>query len=95
MERNSPLPVVLAHVEIKEALNGMAQIYIDGHLVNGVIGYRVEQDAAEKRVPVLTMQVQCQLTLDCGAIPVLPEPWSWFYEPKVSGFVDPRELGTV
>lgn len=93
MSNDRPMPVGLAHVEIKEALNGMARIYIDGKQVNGVIGYKIEQDAAEKRIPILTMQVQCELDLDCGAIPVLPEPWSWFYESKVPGFTDVRDIG--
>ena len=82
----------LAHVEIKDAIDGHAQIYIDGKLVPGVIGYKVEQNAAEKRVPLLTLQVQCDLTLETGAIPLLPEPWSWFYQPKVPGFSDVREI---
>ena len=83
----------IAHVEIKDALNGEAQIFIDGHRVNGVIGYKIEQDAAKNRVPLLTLQVNCDLTLDCGAIPELPEPWSWFYQPKVPGFTDVRDIG--
>lgn len=82
----------LAQVVIKDAINGEAEIYIDGHRVNGVIGYKIEQDAAVNRVPVLTMQVNCQLNLDCGAIPVLPEPWTWFYEPKVQNFTDVRDI---
>ena len=64
----------LAQVVIKDAINGEAEIYIDGHRVTGVIGYKIEQDAGVNRVPLLTMQVNCQLNLDCGAIPVLPEP---------------------
>lgn len=83
----------LARVEIKDALNGRAQIYIDGKLVPGVIGYSVEQNAADKRVPLLTMQVQCDLTLETGAIPLLPEPWSWFYQPKYQSFCDVRDIG--
>lgn len=82
----------LAHVVIKDAVNGEAEIYIDGCRVNGVVGYKIEQDAAVNRVPLLTMQVNCELTLDSGAIPDLPEPWSWFYEPKVPNFRDVRHL---
>ena len=42
----------LARVSIKNAIDGRAQIYIDGNLVHGVIGYKIEQDSAEKRVPI-------------------------------------------
>ena len=67
----------LAQVVIKDAINGEAEIYIDGHRVTGVIGYKIEH---------------CQLNLDCGAIPVLPEPWTWFYAPKVPNFTDVRDI---
>lgn len=83
----------LAKVEIKDAIDGRAQIYIDGKLVHGVIGFKVEQNAADKRVPILTLQVQCQLDMDSGAIPLLPEPWNWFYQPKHQPFVDVRDIG--
>lgn len=92
MEKGTPVDSWLAYVEIKEAINGQAQIYINGNLVPGVIGYRIEQNAADKRVPQLTLQVQCQLTLASSAIPLLPEPWNWFYQPKVSGFSDVRDI---
>lgn len=82
----------LAQVVIKDAINGEAEIYLDGHRVTGVIGYKIEQDAGANRVPLLTMQVNCQLNLDCGAIPVLPEPWTWFYAPKVPNFTDVRDI---
>lgn len=82
----------LSHVEIKDAINGCAQIYLDGQLVKGAMGYKIEQDAAKNRVPLLTLQVNCDLTLDCGAIPVLSEPWTWFYEPKVPNFTDVRDI---
>lgn len=83
----------LAHVEIKEAINGKAQVYIDGKLVPGVIGYKVEQNSQEKRVPVLELQVQCEFDMNSGAVPILPEPWTWFYEPKVKNFTDERQIG--
>ena len=83
----------LAQVEIKDAINGHAQIFIDGILVPGVIGYTVEQNAADKRIPLLTLQVQCDLTLETGAIPLLPEPWCWFYQPKYQSFCDVRDIG--
>ncbi|WP_195484520.1 hypothetical protein [Flavonifractor plautii] len=37
----------LAQVVIKDAINGEAEIYIDGHRVTGVIGYKIEQDAGQ------------------------------------------------
>lgn len=85
----------LAHVEIKEAINGKAQIYIDGRKVPGVIGYSVEQNSQDKRVPILNLQVQCSFDMACGAIPLLPEPWSWFYKPVCENFVDGRDIGKV
>lgn len=78
----------LARVEIKNAINGRAQIYIDGQLVHGVTGFCVEQNAYDKRVPILTIQVQCSLSMESESIPLLPEPWSWFYVPKYPNFVD-------
>ena len=84
----------LMRVEIKDAFNGKAQLYIDGKKVNGVIGYSIEQNSQDKRVPVLNLQVLCEFDMDSGAIPKLPEPWSWFYVPKVENFVaDIREIG--
>lgn len=85
----------LAHVTIKDAIDGRAQIYINGKLVPGVVGYMIEQNAANKRVPQLTLQVQCDLTLESSAIPLLPEPWSWFYQPKTQGFSDVRDIAGV
>lgn len=78
----------LAQVEIKDAIDGRAQIYIDGKLVPGVIGYSVEQNVQDKRVPILNIQVQCKLNMDSESIPLLPEPWSWFYVPKYTNFID-------
>lgn len=46
----------LAQVVIKDAINGDAEIYLDGHRVTGVIGYKIEQDAGANRVPLLTMK---------------------------------------
>ena len=83
----------LANVSIKEAIDGKAQIYIDGQLVHGVIGYKIEQNSQDKRVPLLYLQVQCSFDMESGAIPVLPEPWSWFYTPKRNNFIDVRDIG--
>lgn len=87
--KKSPNDSWLAKVEIKNAIDGRAQIFIDGKLVRGVIGFRVEQNASDKRVPILTLQVQCQLDMECQAIPLLPEPWTWFYAPKCPDFRGP------
>ena len=83
----------LAKVEIKEAIDGRAQVYIDGRLVPGVIGYKVEQNSQDKRVPVLELQVQCKFDMESGAVPLLPEPWTWFYKPKCENFIDVRDAG--
>ncbi|MCU7381051.1 hypothetical protein OBO34_22305 [Clostridiales Family XIII bacterium ASD5510] len=81
----------LANVEIKDAIDGQAQVYIDGRLVPGVIGYKVEQNSQDKRVPVLDLQVQCNFDMASGAIPLLPEPWTWFYKPISDNFTDERD----
>ena len=91
MLEKSPNDSWLAKVKIKEALDGRAQIYIDGKLVHGVIGFKVEQDAYDKVVPILTLQVQCSLDFESPSIPLLPEPWTWFYAPKSPNFVDLAE----
>lgn len=82
----------LAHVQIKGSTDGRTEIYIDGKRVNGVTGYRIEHNASDKRVPRLILEVQCSLDMDTGAIPLLPEPWSWFYKPKSSNFADERTI---
>ena len=91
MLKESPNDCWLAEVEIKEAINGRAQVYIDGKLVPGVIGYKIEQNSQDKRIPLLEIQVQCKFDMKSGAVPLLPEPWTWFYEPKISGLIDERE----
>lgn len=83
---------VIAHVQIKGDPDGRAQIYIDGRPVKGLIGYKIEHNSSDKRAPILTLQVYCTLEMDSGAIPLLPEPWSWFYEPKVPDFVDGHQF---
>lgn len=94
MKHQTPNDTRLAHVTISGHENGQAQVWLDGQRVNGVIGYRIEQNAKNKRIPHLILEIQCQLDLDTGAIPVLPEPWSWFYEPKYENFCDIREITT-
>lgn len=93
MLNQTPKDNWLAEVEIKEAIDGRAQIYIDGKLVPGVIGYRIEQNSQDKRIPLLELQVQCKFDMKSGAVPLLPEPWTWFYTPKVPNFIDERDLG--
>ena len=83
----------LAHVEIKNAIDGRAQIYIDGKLVHGVVGYKIEQNSQDKRVPLLELQVQCSFDMESGAVPLLPEPWTWFYEPKFHNLTYVRDIG--
>lgn len=80
----------IAKVEIKDAIDGRTQIYIDGKLVHGVIGYKIEQNSGDKRVPILELQVQCDFDMESGAIPLLPEPWTWFYKPISDNLVDER-----
>ena len=82
----------LAKVEIKDAIDGRAQVFIDGKLVPGVIGYKIEQNSQDKRVPILELQVQCKFDMESGAVPLLPEPWTWFYKPVYENFVDSRDI---
>lgn len=63
-----------------------AQIFIDGNEVHGVTAYKVEQNATDKRTPILHLEVKCNLDLETIAVPPLPEPWSWFYKPKKDNF---------
>lgn len=82
----------VANVQIRGSTDGRAKIYIDGKLVSGIIGYKIEHNSSDKRVPMLTLQIQCNLEMDTGAIPLLPEPWRWFYEPKKPYFVDGHQF---
>lgn len=83
----------LHHVCIKSDGSGRAQLHIDGRPVKGLIEYKVEQNASDMREPVLSMKVFCNLEMDTGAIPLLPEPWSWFYKPISDNFTDGHEFG--
>ncbi len=76
---------MLCRVKISGSSGGKGEIYIDGKKLDGVIGYRLEQNAYEKRVPELTLRVMCEAEIDSGVVCPLPEPWSMFYEPKESG----------
>lgn len=46
-------------VILKGSMNGQVQVFIDGKLVRGVIGYKIEHNSSDKKTPLLTMQVQC------------------------------------
>lgn len=83
---------LLASVRITGTPDGRSQIYINDRLVPGVRGYKIEHNSSDKRVPHLILEIQCDLNMDSGAIPVLPEPWSWFYEPKYPNFIDERDI---
>ena len=82
----------LANVKIKGDDSGRAIMEIDGKPVKGLVGYKIEHNASDKRAPLLTLQVMCNLEMDTGAIPLLPEPWNWFYKPIVDGFTDGHDL---
>lgn len=59
-----------------------ATVYIDGVKVNRVLGYRVEQNAQDKRMAEVTLTVQCNLDLEVSFVPQLPEPWATFIKDK-------------
>ena len=69
----------------------IAEVYIDGRKVPRVMAFKVEMNSMEKRVAQVTLRVQCNLDLETGIVPELPEPWCWYYKPKYENFVDPRE----
>lgn len=52
-----------------------AQVFINGIKVPRVLGYKIEQNAQEKRMAEVTLRVQCNLDLEVTTIPYLPEPW--------------------
>lgn len=64
-----------------------AQVYINGQKVTRVLGYKVEQNAQEKRMAEVTLRVQCDLCLETTSIPALPEPWATLVKGK-DGEVD-------
>ena len=78
---------------VKISTNGSgAEVYFDGKKVHRVMGFKVEMNAQEKRIAQVTLRVQCNLDLDCATVPLLPEPWCWFYKPICDNFVDPRDV---
>lgn len=64
-----------------------AQVFINGQKVPRVLGYKVEQNAQEKRMAEVTLRVQCDLCLETTSIPALPEPWATLVKGK-DGEVD-------
>lgn len=87
MEKNTDN--YLADVRI-ETSGSTARIYLNGREVTGVIGYEIKHNTQETPVPILHLQVQCNLDIRTGMVPILPDPWSWFYKPKVENY-EPRE----
>lgn len=68
----------IANVEI--ITNGVtADITIDGHKLNGVIGYEIVHDRTKTQVPIVHLHLQSKLSINTGMIPELPEPWSYVY----------------
>jgi hypothetical protein len=80
----------IANLTIKTT-GPVAEIYIDGKKVPRVQAFKVEMNSMEKRVAQVTLRVQCNLSLETGMVPELPEPWSWYYKPKYENFCDPRD----
>ncbi len=78
-------------VKIVSNDDGKTDIYIQGKKVNNVMSYKIEGDQQGNRIPVLTLQVQCRLDVSETMVPLLPEPWTWFYKPIVDNFIDVRE----
>lgn len=71
-----------ANVKIVCKNSSTTKIFIDGKEVHGVQAYSIEQNATDKRTPILSLKVKCNVDLETTAVPLLPEPWSWFYKPK-------------
>ena len=92
MQEQTKKDAWIANVKIKGTPDGRTNILIDDKSVKGVVGYKIEHNSSDKRTPILTLQVLCNLEMDSGAIPLLPEPWSWFYEPKVPNLVDGHQF---
>lgn len=82
---NNKLPLV----EIRSNANGGTELFIDGQQLNGVQSFSIEHDPMKKLAPVLTLRMECcKFDVSLGAVPLLPEPWSWFYKPIHDGFTD-------
>lgn len=73
---------IRANVKIICENSSTTKILIDGQEVHGVQAYRIEQNSTDKRTPILSLTVKCNIDLETTAVPLLPEPWSWFYKPE-------------
>lgn len=61
---------------------GNATVYLDGHKVNGVIGYEIVHDRTKTQIPILRLNIQSNLNIETGMVPELPEPWNLCYSLK-------------
>lgn len=73
---------MLWNVKVKGEPNGKAELYVNGEKVDCLIGYKIEQNGYDKRVPVLDLKVWCEVEIDTGLICPVPQPWADFYNPK-------------
>ena len=71
-----------------------AQVFINGVKVPRVLGYKIEQNAQEKRMAEVTLRVQCNLDLEVTTIPFLPEPWLTLIK-GADGKIDPERIRVV
>lgn len=62
--------------------DGNAVVYLNGNKVNGLIGYEIVHDRTKTQFPIIRLNIQCNLNIETGMIPELPEPWSFIYSPK-------------
>ena len=77
-EKNIATNSYIAQVRIiSEGAN--AVVYMDGHKVNGLIGYEIIHDRTKSQVPIIRFNIQSKLDIETGIIPELPEPWSYCY----------------
>lgn len=78
--RDNDMPLV--EIRSVEKNSAKTEIYINGQRINGVLSFSIEHDPMKNIDPVLTLRVPCNVDISLGAIPLLPAPWSYFYEPK-------------
>lgn len=82
----------LPRVEIRSEGDG-TEVYIDGKRLNGVLSFSLEHDPMKNLAPVLSLRMECcKFDVSLGAVPLLPEPWKWFYEPKFEGLTDEETI---
>ena len=80
--------IALSWLSEERALNQPLFNYICKVFLQPKDAPSIEHNASDKRTPVLELKVLCNLEMDTGAIPLLPEPWSWFYKPIKENLVD-------